>query len=123
MPGFNFADRKDIERVLDMVHAPPHRNLLPDQTTFPQEYVTEGFLLRTPSGGIPARSGTTAGKANCTPYYINASTDTITELTDNSDAAQTFEVYNVFGTAVAGNVYITAKRVYGVLLVDAEDCA
>ena len=123
MPGFNFADRKDIERVLDMVHAPPHRNLLPDQTTFPQEYVTEGFLLMTPTGGIPARSGSVAGKANCTPYYINTSNDAITELTDNEDASQTFEVYNVFGSPVAGSVYITAKRVYGVLVVDAEDCS
>jgi hypothetical protein len=34
----------------------------------------------------------------------------------------TMTVYNPFGTAVAGSVYITCKRVDGVWIVDAEDC-
>ena len=82
------------------------------------------YLLQTPTGGIPARSGTTAGSADCTPYYIDTlNSDAITEMTDENDASQTLKVYNVFGSPVAGSVYITAKRVNGVLLVDAEDCS
>lgn len=123
MAGFNFANRDDIEKTLAMVHAPTPRQLLPDQRTFEAEYVTTGFLLQTPSGGIPARSGTTAGKADCTPYYIDGDTDTLTELTDDDGAAQTFEVYNVAGSAVSGSVFILAKRVYGLLIVDMEDCS
>lgn len=80
-------------------------------------------LLQTPGGGIPARSGTTAGSADCTPYYIDtANSDTITEMTDEDGASQTLKIYNVAGLPVAGNVYIQAKRINGVLIVDMEDC-
>lgn len=123
MPGYNFAERDDINRVLKMIHGPQPRKLLPELSVVEQEYVTEGFLLQTPSSGIPARSGTTAGKADCTPYYIDEDTDTLTELTDDDGAAQTFEVYNVAGSAVSGSVFILAKRVYGLLIVDMEDCS
>jgi len=39
------------------------------------------------------------------------------------DVGSDFTVYNPFGTAVAGNVYILCKRVDGVWIVDAEDCS
>jgi hypothetical protein len=120
MAGFNFADRKDIERVLQMIRSP---SPLPNFGTEGVEYITDGFLLQTPASGIPARSGTTAGKAACTPYFIDSQNgDTLTELTDNDDNPQSYDVYNVSASAVAGSAYILAKRVYGVLIVDMEDC-
>jgi hypothetical protein len=124
MTGFNFAERSDIERVLRMVHQPTPRKLLPDTHTFEVEYLTHGFLMQTPASGIPARSSTTPGKAQCTPYYIDVTnSDAITELTDDDGASQSFDVYNVSGSAVAGSVFILAKRVYGVLVADMEDCS
>ena len=86
------------------------------------EHATRTYLLMTPSGGIPARSGTTAGSANCTPYYIESSTGSIIEWLDSSAASQTFEVFNVAASAVAGDKYIQAKVVGSVLVVDMEDC-
>jgi len=79
-------------------------------------------LFQTPVGGIPARSGTTAGSASCTPYYINPSSGAITELLNVSGASQTLTVYNVSASAVAGSAYIQAKAIGSVLVADMEDC-
>lgn len=79
-------------------------------------------LLKTPIGGIAARSSTTAGKADCTPYYIDSTTDTITELLDASNNSQTITIYNVSASPVAELTYIQAKKVRGVFIVDMEDC-
>lgn len=77
----------------------------------------EGRIGYTSASGIPARSGTTAGYADDVSYYQIGSTGTLVDI--GSD----FTVYNPFGTAVAGNVYILCKRVDGVWIVDAEDCS
>lgn len=74
-----------------------------------------GYLLKTKSSGVAARSGTTAGTDTAYMCYLGDD-GTITETTDEAD------VYNVFGTAIAGSVYITAKRVGNILVIDAEDC-
>jgi hypothetical protein len=79
------------------------------------------LIFISPEGGIPARSGTTAGSAACVPYYIGSSA-VITELLDTSGASQTLTVYNISASAVAGSKYITAKTVRGVYVVDMEDC-
>ena len=112
MAGFNFAERRDIERVLKMVHAPVPRQLLPDQTTFPQQYETTSFLLKTPAHGIPA-----GGNSECTPYYLNVS-GVVTEHTDNDDASQTYTVHNPSPAPIYGDIYITANRVYGTLIAE-----
>lgn len=79
-------------------------------------------LFQTPAGGIPARSGTTAGSAACTPYYINPSTGAIAELLDSNGNSQTLTVFNVSASAVAGNAYIQAKLAGSTLVADMEDC-
>ena len=60
----------------------------------------------TPSGGIAARSGTTCGTATCNTYIISAS-DVLTAT------GETKKVNNIFSSAIAGSVYITAKNVAG----------
>lgn len=76
----------------------------------------DGFLMKTAAGGIPARSGTTAGKAACTLCMI-ANDGTIAETNTSVD------VYNPFGSDVSGTAYITVKVINGAqLVVDAEDC-
>ena len=75
----------------------------------------KGYFLKTKSSGISARVSTTAGTG--TAYLCYLSDDgTITETTKEVN------VYNVFGTAIAGSTYITAKLVGNILVIDAEDC-
>lgn len=71
-----------------------------------------------PSGGIPARSGTTPGSAECDLYLINTSGT----LEQHSRLSE--DVYNLSEEAVAADVYIQVKRdsLSGKLLCDFEDC-
>jgi hypothetical protein len=72
-------------------------------------------IFQTPPGGIAARSGTTAGSAECDEYYVSGSTITAT--------GKSYTVHNIFGTTIGSEVYITAKLVRGKWIMDAEDCA
>ena len=74
-------------------------------------------LAVAPSGGISARSGSTAGSADCHVYYLDSGAV--------QNAGSTIRVYNWSQTAVAGGAYITIKMVGGTSewVVDAEDCA
>lgn len=77
----------------------------------------------TAAGGIPARSAGKAGRADDVErMFISSQTGGSTEGTIVSSGTY-LTVFNPFGTAVAGNVYITCKRVDGVWIVDAEDCS
>lgn len=76
----------------------------------------EGCIARTATGGIPARSGLVAGKAEDVAMQQIGEDGTLVP-TDS-----TMTVYNPFASAVAGEVYILCKRVDGVWIVDAEDC-
>jgi hypothetical protein len=73
------------------------------------------------TSGIPARSGTTCGSANCVPYYIDDDGELV-EMLNDADASQTVQIFSIFSEAVATNAYVTAKDVFGVLAVDSEDC-
>ena len=63
---------------------------------------TSGRVFLTPTGGIPARTGTTAGSATCTLVTTNGTAMTTT--------TETQTIINVFGSAISGDVYITAKE-------------
>jgi hypothetical protein len=78
-------------------------------------------IFKTPSGGIPARSGTTCGTANCTPYTINDA-GVLVELRAYGGGALAVPVHSIFSEAIGSEVYITAKDIYGMLVVDSEDC-
>jgi hypothetical protein len=73
------------------------------------------IIIQTPSGGIPARVGTTVGKANCTVFTISDS-DAITST------GATVSVVNIASAAVAGSVYGQAKRAGGRWVIDYEEC-
>lgn len=77
----------------------------------------EGCIAQTASGGIPARSGAVAGKAEDVAMQQIGTDGTLVAT------GSTMTVYNPFGTPVAGSVYILCKRVDGVWIVDAEDCS
>jgi hypothetical protein len=73
------------------------------------------------TSGIPARSGTTCGSANCVPYYIDDDGELV-EMLDDEDESQAVEIFSIFSEEVQTDAYITAKDVFGVLAVDSEDC-
>ena len=80
-------------------------------------------LLKTPSGGIPGRSGTTLGKAVCELYHLELSgSDAV--LTQDLDGGSAIEytVHNMATGAVAGSVYVQAARINGFLVVNWEEC-
>lgn len=122
MAGFTFAKREDIDKAIKLVRNPPP---MPKPKQGPEQLprITIGWIFKTPGGGIAARSGTTPGSASCTPYYIDTDGPTLTELTDDAGASQTVTVYHIGADTIAGDVYIMAKEVYGVLVADMEDCA
>lgn len=80
------------------------------------------WLFLTPGGGIPARSGTALGTANCTPQYVDENKQ-LQELLGKDGTSQTFEVLNLAGGAVAGGVYIQCGYAYGHYIVHMEDCS
>lgn len=76
---------------------------------------TPCLVFKTPAGGIPARSGTSAGKAQCDPISIALDGQMRT-------ATGKTWVYNPFGSAIAGSTYIVATLINEVMVIVAEDC-
>lgn len=75
------------------------------------------LICKTGTGGIPARSSSTAGKATDVAVVFIKPDGTMT------DSPREITVYNPFGSAVAGSAYITCKFVNNAYwIVDAEDC-
>ena len=60
------------------------------------------LLAKTPSGGIPARSGTTAGSASCDVFKLVSTT--LTDTTNNET------IYNVSDQPVPGDTYVMATQ-------------
>lgn len=121
MAGYNFKTREAIEKVYDLIDMKPQK---PKRKVGVREIdkPTHGWILKTPAGGIPARSGTACGSADCTPYFV-ATDGTLTEMTDTTGASFTVTCYHIGGSAVQGSVYIQAKEVFGLLVADMEDCS
>lgn len=61
------------------------------------------YLVRTPSGGIPARNGITLGTASCTIQVIDKANDQISD-------GESVDVLNVSESAIGGDVLIKATR-------------
>lgn len=81
--------------------------------------------FETPSGGIPAMSGGTFGKATCDAYQmvLDASRDATYEaLNDSTDTQISQAVYNQASEAVAGSVKIQATRLTGLWVANWEPC-
>lgn len=61
------------------------------------------YLVKTPSGGIPARSGSTLGSASCTIQIIDKDNDQISD-------GESVDVLNLSEVTVNGDAYIKATR-------------
>jgi hypothetical protein len=61
------------------------------------------YLVKTPSGGIPARNGITLGTASCTIQLIDKDNDQISD-------GESVDVLNVSESAIGGDVLIKATR-------------
>jgi len=81
-------------------------------------------IFLTPSGGIPARSGTTLGKATCTLYYLSFDgTDaTLAAALDAESSGITATVFNMGLEAVNGSSYTQAVAINGLYVANWEDC-
>ena len=75
-----------------------------------------GMIGKVASGGITARSGTTAGSGTVTAYKMVGSTITAT--------TESHTVYNLSDAAIAADKYVQCKREWytGTWFVDFEDC-
>lgn len=122
MGGYSFGRRSDINTVLRWIRDPQSFSRRESARIQQLARVTETMIFETPSGGIAAISGTTAGSAQCTPYYLNNS-GALTELVDDAGAAQTVLVYHIGSTAVSENTKIMASFVYDKLIATWEDCS
>ena len=78
-------------------------------------------VFKTPAGGIPARVDDQTGTADCEPYYIDDDGKLVAFKADDG-TDQVAEIKNIFGSEVAGEAYILARDIFGVLAVQSEDC-
>ena len=81
--------------------------------------IAGGYIIRTPSGGIPKRVGNTVTMVDCDCYYLagTGSTRTVTA------AGFKVPVGNYSTTAdIAGNIDILPTMHGGALLANWEDC-
>lgn len=91
------------------------------QADLPKDAIaSRGLIFLTPSGGIPARVGTTCGKATCTLYYIDEDDDLVPF--ENESSGVTLEVWNIAEESVAGDTFIQTKDCLGKPVADWEPC-
>jgi hypothetical protein len=98
MGNFGFDSRRDTERVAEATRTVERsiRGGKPDRRRYPILSGSPGIRTAlSPSGGIPAMSGSTAGSATCTFYDSSGATQTL--------GTETATVYNDFPTAVNAN--------------------
>jgi hypothetical protein len=108
---FGFRSRRELESAKRIARS----TLSPDDPK--QTSGIPALICKTGTGGIPARSGVIAGKADDVVVQFIKPDGTM------KDSARELTVYNPFGTAVGGSAYITCKFVNnGYWIVDAEDC-
>lgn len=120
--AYNFARRADIEATLEMIRAPRPTPSPPASATRVNGFASEGYILKTPAGGIDARSGDTVSSAQCEVYAIDNNSNLIPLPSVRTGETLKLEVFNVFSSAIGGDAYITAKLVFNRLVADAEDC-
>lgn len=91
--GFNKGDASELIQLIGQT-AGEHR----DWHDVPNS--RSGVVMKTPGGGIAARSGTTVSSATCTIWNRSGST--------MSAGSETYEVWNLSTTAVGNSVFIVA---------------
>ena len=114
--GFNDRSIAEVLKVVATQHQQGGKAWSPE---------SGGIIYLTPAGGIPARSGTKLGKADCTPYwlYVDSSGDANLEQMQSGGANVPDEtIYNLSETAVGGSTYIVAFNTFNILIAVWEDC-
>lgn len=104
--GFNRDDADALISMIGMGETETPGRSVPQMTA---------IVIQTPSGGIPARVGTTVGKAACTIYRITSA-----DVLESTGVE--VSVVNLAASAVAGSVYAQAKRAAGRWVIDYEEC-
>lgn len=126
MPLWGFS-KNTAKRLVDTANKP---HFVPQKPQPTNEDFPRLAIFLTPSGGIPARSGTDAGSAVCTLVTLKGNT-LGTPAADEwkldyypwATGEKTLRVGNVFSTDIAGSTYVVAAWVAdGAWVVIAEDC-
>ena len=133
MAGWAFRKQADIRKTLDLINKHPdvaagvnNPSLqLPSGagSVAPQVHTTPGFIYKTPPEGLPgAVDEEIMGEAECIPYFIRDNADTGNgerlERKDDDGNTQYHKIYNI-STAIPGDTFFLARRVFGVLVADA----
>lgn len=106
--GFNKADAESLIQSIGTI-----------ASTYSEARVlhqAQRRIFKTPVGGIDGRVGVACSFATCEEYWVNESGDL------ESLGSQLYNIYNIFSDDIAGEVFVIASRVRGVLVADAEDC-
>jgi hypothetical protein len=86
----------------------------------------EDLIVKTPEGGIAARSGTTISSELCDVYTLEYSSDTEATLTAVTDGASAYQVrvWNVWSEPIGSEVYVmTARMKSGYRYPVCEECS
>lgn len=119
--AFTFKSRNVVEGLIDVLDEKPWM-VSPKIGVRPTTEATSSYICQTPTEGIAGRVGSQCGEAICT--MKNITNDGVLEDARNCETEEvmTVKVFNPFSSPVGGNRIITAKRVFGRIIVDAEDC-
>ena len=98
-------NRRDRERIARNVTASEKQVLSSKSRALSRPQTNQAsVMVKTPTGGIPARSGTTLGSATCTIQTIDRSTGQVT-------SGDTITVFNSGSSNIEGGAYPTATRI------------
>ena len=118
MTSFGFKDRNVADRLKQFA------NTLGPLDGPPDVRHTGLYYFKAPVGGIPAKSGTTWGKATCTLYHIDYDGTDCDEAVaqDTSSTDITTTVFNWTQSDIAGDAFLWAMIAYGVMVIVNVDC-
>lgn len=118
MATYGFSDRSIAKRLKQMATAQG------PLSTPPSGRYSELLYFKTPVAGIPAKSGTTWGKATCTLYHWSYDGTDVDEAVAQDTGASniTATVFNWTGTAIPGEVFIWAGFAGELLVILNRDC-
>ena len=118
MPSYNFKERQVAERLRKMATA------MGPLGEPPNGRYSEFLYFKTPSGGIPAKSGATWGKASCTLYHWSYDGTDVDEAVAQDTSSTDIEatVFNWTASPIPGEAFIWAGFAGEVLVIINRDC-
>jgi hypothetical protein len=107
MRAWGFKNQTDAQRLRESLAN--HSGKVADSPDF---LSSRGLVCLSPSGGIPARSGSDCGKASCQVFTINDD-DELVAFATNSSSALMLDVWNIETVAVPAGQYFTVIDIFG----------